>query len=334
MDNNNFKPNKISKFDIYNYEIIKTIYVDSISIIKLCKSKKDNTFYLIKMFSKSYLIHQKQVDHIYSEYQILSLLSSYFFEHNFSFLGINVDDPRYLFYLFKNKPHITLFNLLNTIEYEIQKEQLCYLSAQIIKILIILHSKNIIFRYLIPENVIICHNFVCKIKNFSYSKIVLPKDKAFTFCGIPEYMAPELIIRQGHNRAVDWWSLGILLYEICYGHPPFTDDDPIILFEKILNDKIELSNEIEPNVGNLIKHLTEKDLTRRYGGITYGINYITKHKFFNGIDWKGLWIKNYKIETPQLNEIIDKNNIINNEKCNFIFEAEYIEEKDDVFLSW
>ena len=84
----------------------------------------------------------------------------------------------------------------------------------------------------------------------------------------------------------------------------------------------------------MIKHLTEKDLTRRYGGITYGINYITKHKFFNGIDWKGLWIKNYIIETPQLNEIIDKNNRINNEKCNFILEAEYIEEKDDVFLSW
>ena len=89
-----------------------------------------------------------------------------------------------------------------------------------------MHSKNVVYRDLKPENILINKNGYLKLTDFGFAK-QLENEKTYTLCGTPEYLAPEIILNKGHGKAVDWWTLGILLYEMLEGIDPFSDDDPM-----------------------------------------------------------------------------------------------------------
>lgn len=100
-----------------------------------------------------------------------------------------------------------------------------------------LHDKNIIFRDLKPENLLIAEDGYLKLTDFSFAKVV--ETRTHTLCGTPEYLAPEIILNLGHGKAVDWWTLGILIYEMNAGIDPFTDEDPMVIYQNILKGKIK-----------------------------------------------------------------------------------------------
>jgi len=111
--------------------------------------------------------------------------------------------------------------------------------AQLVLVFEYLQSFDLIYRDLKPENILIQQNGYIKLADFGFIKKIKPWERTFTLCGTPEYMAPEVIMNVGHGRAADWYTLGILLYELTVGRPPFMNDDTFELFKIILRDSIE-----------------------------------------------------------------------------------------------
>lgn len=94
-----------------------------------------------------------------------------------------------------------------------------------------------------PENLLIARDGYLKLADFSFAKVV--EGKTYTLCGTPEYLAPEVILNQGHCRGVDWWTLGILIYEMSVGIDPFTDEDPMIIYQNILKGRIRFPKDMD-----------------------------------------------------------------------------------------
>ena len=133
-----------------------------------------------------------------------------------------------------------------------------------------------------------------KITDFGFAKIVA--FKTYTLCGTPEYIAPEVLLNKGHGKGVDWWTLGILNYEMLVGQPPFVDDDPLKVYQQVLAGKLAFPRYIDKNAKSLIKKLLTADLTKRYGCLKSGADDVMKHKWFTGFDFQALLDR--KLESP------------------------------------
>jgi len=117
------------------------------------------------------------------------------------------------------------------------------------------HSKNIIHRDLKPENLLLDTKGYSKLTDFGFAKVVEPGARTYTLCGTPEYIAPEVLLNKGHGKPVDWWTLGILIYEMIVGQPPFCDEEPMGIYQKILAGKIYFPKYFDRNAKALVKKL-------------------------------------------------------------------------------
>jgi len=149
-----------------------------------------------------------------------------------------------------------------------------------------LHSKNIIYRDLKPENILIDKTGYLKLTDFGFAKYC--EGRTYTLCGTPEYLAPEILLNKGHGKPVDWWTFGVLLYEMNAGIDPFNDEDPMLIYQKILKGKIKFPSSFNSNAKSLVKHMLEADLSKRYGNLKGGVEDIKSHRLFKGLDWNAL----------------------------------------------
>ena len=182
-----------------------------------------------------------------------------------------------------------------------------FYAAQLVLAIEHLHKHNIIYRDLKPENVLIDRKGFIKVTDFGLSKDNIVDDQcAKTFCGTPEYLAPEIIKNEGHGKPVDWWSLGSIIYEMCTGIPPFYCKDRKQLFDNIKTKDVQFPEYLTEEVIDLMKKLLVKDPSKRLGSGENGVEDIKSHEFFKGMKWAELEKKKIKPPfIPRLKNQID-----------------------------
>lgn len=240
--------------------------------------KNKPMYFALKMLKKNEIIRLKQVDHIKAEKEILSRIAHPFIVSLYS----SFQDDCMLYMLMEYVIGGELFTQLRKVG-RFGNDTSRFYAAEIVLALAYLHEKNIVYRDLKPENLLIDKDGHMKITDFGFAKVV--RDRTWTLCGTPEYLAPEIIQSKGHGKAVDWWAIGILIFEMLAGFPPFYDENPFGIYQKILAGKIEFPRHFDPYAKDLVKKLLTADRTKRYGCLKDGAEDIKKHKWFKNVNW-------------------------------------------------
>ena len=124
-----------------------------------------------------------------------------------------------------------------------------------------------------------------KLSDFGFLKQVKPGERTYTLCGTPEYLAPEILLNKGHGKPVDWYTLGIFLFEMMVGKCPFMHQDPYEIFKMIIHTPIKFPKGFDRNAKSLIRHLTDHDLSKRFGNLKSGSEDVKSHRFFSDINF-------------------------------------------------
>jgi len=270
-------------FSFEDFDLRATVGTGTFGRVRVVKIKgaKDRTPLALKIMKKSEVIRLKQVEHIKAETSILSMI-----EHPFivNLLATFMDDTR-LFLILEFINGGELFSYLRK-EGRLPDADSRFYSGEIVLAFAYLHGKNIIYRDLKPENLLIDCDGHIKVTDFGFAKVV--EDRTWTLCGTPEYLAPEIIQSKGHGKAVDWWALGILIFEMLAGYPPFYDENPFGIYQKVLANKVDYPKHFDVKAKDLIKRLLTHDRAKRFGCLKGGSDDIQKHKWYKGMDWDAL----------------------------------------------
>lgn len=231
------------------------------------------------MIKKSELLRLNEIDHVISERNVLVEL-----EHPFiSNLGGSFQDVRYIYIVLE---YVIGGEFLSHLRKAGRFDHLAtkFYGSQVILALEYMHSLSFIYRDLKPENLLMDRKGYLKLTDFGFSKKI--ESSTYTICGTPEYLAPEILLNKGHGKGVDWWSLGILFFELMSGYPPFTDDDPLLIYQKILAGRVTFPRHYDKNAKSFVKKLLVADLNKRLGCMKSGADDIKRHKLYHLFDWE------------------------------------------------
>eukprot|EP00759_Apiculatamorpha_spiralis_P004353 PhF_6_TR12593/c0_g1_i1/m.19840/K13303/SGK2; serum/glucocorticoid-regulated kinase 2 len=238
-----------SEVSLRDFELQTVLGLGSFGRVMKVREKSNGRILAMKILEKAQIVANKMVTHTQAEKSILA-------EINHPFIVK-------LHYAFQTKHHLVfVMDFLSGGElfFHLQKSKRFpesrakFYCAEIGLALEYIHSKNIIYRDLKPENLVLDRDGHCVLTDFGLAKKDI-KDVTHTFCGTPEYMSPELILKKGHTKAVDWWSLGIFLYEMVYGLPPFYTQNVSDMYEMILSKPLQFPPFFSPELKSLLQKL-------------------------------------------------------------------------------
>jgi len=299
--------------DLNDFEKLKTIGRGSVGKIYLVKYNSNNKLYVMKSMRKDQLITDKLVENIIVERNILLLNQCQFILD----LSFYVQTSERVYFI---TPFIRGGDLFHKLKNDmfLSEELVKFYGAQIAIAIQHLHDLGFAYRDLKPENILIDEDGYLKLCDFGASIKIKGTQKEKNFAGSPEYAPPEIICYEGHTFMCDWWSFGILLYELLYGYTPFYNKDKNRMYDLIKNgslsfpDSISIKGEyqkykISEEAKDLISKLLEKDPGIRLG--REGLKEVEKHPFFDGIKFSMITKK--KIKAP-FKPIINKDNGLEN----------------------
>jgi len=261
--------------------------------------------YAMKVLRKEAIIAGNQVNHTKAERSILQIVKSPFIVNmHFAF---QTEGKLYLILDYVRGGEL-FFQLKREGCFSVDRVRLY--SAEIICALKHLHDKDIVYRDLKPENLLLDEHGHIMVTDFGLSKeAVTRKNGARTFCGTPEYLAPEILQVLGHGKAVDWWSLGTLMYEMLTGLPPFYSQNRKVMFERILNAELTFPPQITADVQSLLRGLLTREADKRLGSGVADAQDIMDHEFFKTLDWDKVESREYTPKyKPEIKDVFDTSN--------------------------
>ena len=299
------KHQTIKHVSLEDFQIMKVIGRGSFGKVCLVQYKKTKELYAMKSLKKDVLLDQDQVESTLVEKKILEKLD-YPFLVGMVFC-FQTEERIYFIMPFVRGGE--LFQHLRNCRF-FPEEKVRFYSAIIGLSLEYLHTYGVIYRDIKPENILIDEDGYLRLVDFGMAKVLQKDEKATSFCGTPEYLAPEIITGEGHNRAADWWSYGILMYEMFFGIPPFFCDNQEKMYQLITRAELRFPKKIiiSDNAKDLLQKLLIKDQDERLGSKS-GFNEIKAHPFFKGFDFDAL--EHRKLEAPFKPELKDKLDVTN-----------------------
>jgi len=279
VQSHNWKPAGIKFSDL---KIVGVLGRGSYGYVQLVKDEAGKT-YALKAISKQRVVDTHQKDHIFNEKRLMQEL-----DHPFMIkLYQTYKDNDRLYFLLEPALGGELFPILRRMR-TMTPRQAKFYAGQVTLCFKYLHSKDFIYRDLKPENLLLDNGGYLKLTDFGFLKKV--PHKTYTMCGTPEYMAPEIISHNGHGKGVDWWTLGIFIFEMLASYTPFyrSGSDNMKMYERIVSGHFNIPSHVDKKARSLIRGLLQTKPYRRWGCLKRGVNQIMDDEWFNGFDWQGL----------------------------------------------
>jgi len=276
-----------------------TLGIGSFGKVTLVRHHESGACYALKTVSKARVVKTGQEEHIINEKRVLTMLDSPFCVKLFA----TFQTPNAILFLTEVVLGGELFTILRYNE-KFDKNATRFYAGCVVMALEHLHSMDIIYRDLKPENLLLSGEGYLLLTDFGFAK---KRNTTCTLCGTPQYLAPEVIHNWVQSFATDWWALGVLLYEMVVGHPPFEDDENMKMYEKILVHEPEFPKDINSKLRLLIENLLQKNAYQRLGSGAGGVGsrQVKQHPFFlKKLAWKELEAQ--RLEPPYKPNIANK----------------------------
>ncbi|TFY78076.1 hypothetical protein EWM64_g5935 [Hericium alpestre] len=287
-----FKPSRNEPLTIEAFDLLKVIGKGSFGKVMQVRKKDTQRVYALKTIRKANIASRPgEITHILAERTVLALVNNPFIVPlKFSFQN---PDKLYLVMSFINGGEL-FYHLQREGKFDEYRSR--FYAAELLCALEHLHMFNVVYRDLKPENILLDYTGHIALCDFGLCKLNMSEnERTNTFCGTPEYIAPELLESQGYTKTVDWWTLGVLLYEMMTGLPPFYDENVNVMYQRILSDPLQFPPDMPAEAQSVIAQLLQRDPSRRLGA--NGGEEIKRHPFFSRhIDWHRLMQK--KIPPP------------------------------------
>ncbi|KAL5813978.1 hypothetical protein ACOSQ3_024760 [Xanthoceras sorbifolium] len=274
-----------------DFEILRVVGQGAFGKVFQVRQKGDDVdgggggdgIYAMKVMRKHTIIKKNHVDYMKAERDILTkVLHPFIVQLRYSF---QTKSKLYLILDFINGGHL-FFHLYR--QGLFSEDQARFYTAEIVSAVSHLHKCGIVHRDLKPENILMDVDGHVMLTDFGLAKEIDESSRSNSMCGTTEYMAPEILLSKGHNKDADWWSVGILLYEMLTGQAPFTHASRQKLQQRIINEKVKLPPYLSSEAHSLLKGLLQKDPSKRLGSGPSGGDDIKRHKWFRSINWKKL----------------------------------------------
>ncbi|KAI4874282.1 hypothetical protein NFI96_028456 [Prochilodus magdalenae] len=277
---------------------VATLGMGGFGRVELVKLKKEDAAFALKCIKKKHIVDTRQQEHIYSEKNILQQTNCNFIVRLFR----TFRDDKYVYMLLEVCLGGELWSVLRDMSF-FEEATARFCIGCVLEAFDYLHGMGIVYRDLKPENLLLDAEGYVKMTDFGFAKRIGLGKKTWTFCGTPEYVAPEVIMNKGHDFGADCWSLGILIFELLTGSPPFSGSDPIKIYTMVLHgiEKVDIPKRISKRPEDLIRRLCRLNPAERLGNKKNGIIEIKKHKWFQGFNWEGL--RRRKLTSPLKREV-------------------------------
>ena len=297
LNSSNQETLKLTKED---FESLKLLGTGSFGRVLLVRFRSNNTLYAMKILSKEQIKQKHQEAHTKTERDLMVKINNPFIVNiKFAF-----QDESKLYIVSDFMQGGDMFYHLHA-QKKFDEEKSKFYAIELILGLEFLHKNNMIYRDLKPENILMDSSGHLKISDFGLSKILdSTDDKAYTLCGTPQYLAPEILKNKGYDKSVDWWSLGCFLYEMLTGFLPFYIPKGNKINPKVYEEPLRFPPDVNPIAINLISQLLNVNPKKRLGGGNDDATKIKEHAFFKGVEWEKYW--NKEIQPPFVPELDDE----------------------------